>query len=148
MKVPNADKLGINSLKHVKNAKQSCFLKDLASVQITDEQFEKSISYLNCYRKVRVCQKKQEIIAQLGNYKDCNEFHVGGDLMVIYMKTKNDIIILRIGSCQHQPKSRENTKLICEKTPVKNRRFHHFNPLIIFAPTRPFLIAYNNCCKS
>ncbi len=25
--------------------------------------------------------------------------------------------------CQHQPKSRENTKLICEKTPVKNKRF-------------------------
>ena len=66
--------------------KHNRFLKDLASVQITDEQFEKLISYLNLLSEGKTLPKEARNHCLVGKYNDCNEFHVGGDLIVIYSR--------------------------------------------------------------
>ena len=78
--------------------KHSHFLKDLTSVRITDRQFEKLISYLVLLSKGENLPEEARNHQLVGKYKDCNEFHVGGDLIVIYMKIKKDVIVLRIGT--------------------------------------------------
>jgi len=34
----------------------------------------------------------------IGNWKDFREFHLGGDLLVIYKVEKKDLILIRIGT--------------------------------------------------
>lgn len=43
------------------------------------------------------CQNKQEITL-LGEYKDSREFHIGSDMLVIYMVDGDVIKLLRIGT--------------------------------------------------
>ena len=34
-----------------------------------------------------------------GNYKDCREFHLGGDMLIIYIESAVDeVILMRIGT--------------------------------------------------
>ena len=75
------------------------FIKEFKKVQITDGQFEKFIYYINCLRDDSSLPKESKDHALSGEYSDCREFHLGGDLLIIYLiNPNNEVILLRIGS--------------------------------------------------
>ncbi|NYT46705.1 MAG: type II toxin-antitoxin system YafQ family toxin, partial [Candidatus Methanofishera endochildressiae] len=67
----------------IKRHKQ--FIKDFKKVQITDEQFEKFINYINCLRNNSPLPEGSKDHALNGEYSDCKEFHLGGESLVIYL---------------------------------------------------------------
>ncbi len=74
------------------------FIKDFTSIRITDEQFNRLIEYLHLLSNGKALPSQARDHRLEGNYGDCREFHIGGDLLVIYMKRGEDTIILRIGT--------------------------------------------------
>ena len=75
------------------------FIKEFKKTRITDGQFEKFIRYINCLRDDTSLPDEAKDHALSGEYYDCREFHLGGDVLVIYLvNTDNDAILLRIGS--------------------------------------------------
>lgn len=76
------------------------------------KSFEKDLKKLNLKRKT--LEKLFDAVAKLvsgkslppelkdhqltGNLADHREFHLGGDLLVLYRMTKTEIILVRIGS--------------------------------------------------
>jgi len=75
------------------------FVKEFKKVKITDGQFEKFICYLNCLKNDTALPEESKDHTLNGEYSDCREFHLGGDVLLIYLiNSENEIILLRIGS--------------------------------------------------
>ena len=80
----------------IKRHKQ--FIKDFKKIKLTDGQFDKFITYLNALKNNQTLPIESKDHALVGNFADCREFHLGGDVLVIYLINKTDITLLRIGS--------------------------------------------------
>lgn len=74
------------------------FIKDFKKVSRADSQFEKFIQFLNCLREGEALPPESKDHALLGEYQDCREFHLGGDMLIIYMLGEEEVILLRIGT--------------------------------------------------
>ena len=75
------------------------FLKDFRNTKLTDSQFEKFIYYINALREDRVLPPESKDHALSGNYRDCRELHLGGDMLIIYLESDFDeIILMRLGT--------------------------------------------------
>jgi mRNA interferase YafQ len=74
------------------------FAKDLKKVKFTDKQFEKLITYISLLLENKPLPPEAKDHPLVGNWKDFREFHLGGDLMVIYKKEKDTLILVRIGT--------------------------------------------------
>lgn len=74
------------------------FVKDLRKIRLTDEQFQKLIKYVSLLLDKKPLPPKARDHELLGIWQGFREFHLGGDLLVIYRKTKNEIILTRIGT--------------------------------------------------
>ena len=74
------------------------FRKDLAKVKLTDKQFEKFIKYVSLLLEQRPLPPEAKDHSLSGNWKDFREFHLGGDLIVIYKIEDNNLILVRIGT--------------------------------------------------
>ena len=76
------------------------FKKDEKKVKLTDTQFQKYILYLSMLIAEQSLPKEAQDHSLVGEWKDCREFHIGGDLVVIYRidKKKNILQLIRIGS--------------------------------------------------
>ena len=75
------------------------FIKEFKKVQITDGQFEKFITFIHCLKNSLTLPEESKDHALKGEYTDCREFHLGGDILVIYLiNLNNEVILLRIGS--------------------------------------------------
>jgi len=75
------------------------FLKDFRNTKLSDSQFEKFVYYINALRKDKVLPPESKDHALSGNYKDCREFHLGGDMLIIYLESNfNEIILMRLGT--------------------------------------------------
>ncbi|MDQ7083661.1 MAG: type II toxin-antitoxin system YafQ family toxin [Sulfurovum sp.] len=75
------------------------FLKDFRDTKLSDSQFEKFVSYINAFRENNPLppQSKDHILS--GNYTDCREFHLGGDMLIIYIESSIDeVVLMRIGT--------------------------------------------------
>ncbi|MGB0848909.1 MAG: type II toxin-antitoxin system YafQ family toxin [Thiolinea sp.] len=57
------------------------FLKDFRKVNLADSQFEKFIRFVNCLREGEALPPESKDHALLGEYLDCREFHLGGDIL-------------------------------------------------------------------
>ncbi len=70
------------------------FLKDFRNTKLSDSQFEKFVYYINALRENNPLPPESKDHTLLGNYKDCREFHLGGDMLIIYIKylTKINVI--------------------------------------------------------
>ena len=76
------------------------FIKDFKKVRLADSQFEKLIQYLNSLKDNKPLPAEAKDHSLSGEYQDCREFHLGGDVLIIYLekpKTK-EVILLRIGT--------------------------------------------------
>ncbi len=75
------------------------FLKDFRNIKFSDSQFEKFVYYINTLREDKVLPPESKDHALSGNYKDCREFHLGGDILIIYLESNIDeIILMRLGT--------------------------------------------------
>ena len=75
------------------------FIKEFKKVQITDGQFEKFIEFIHVLKNDLSLPEESKDHALKGEYSDCREFHLGGDMLVIYLINPNsEITLLRIGS--------------------------------------------------
>ncbi len=80
----------------IKRHKQ--FVKDFKKNRLTDGQFDKLITYLNALKKGQTLPAESKDHALVGNFSDCREFHLGGDLLVIYLIQNKEITLLRLGT--------------------------------------------------
>jgi mRNA interferase YafQ len=77
------------------------FLKDLKKVKMTDAQFQKYVEYLALLAQGNSLPPEAKDHPLQGSWQGFREFHLGGDLLVIYRIAEKDIVIARIGShCQ------------------------------------------------
>ena len=75
------------------------FLKDFRNTKLSDSQFEKFVYYINSLREDKPLPPEARDHQLIGNYKDCREFHLGGDMLIIYLKNEmGEIILMRIGT--------------------------------------------------
>lgn len=74
------------------------FLKDWSKVRLTDGQFEKFISYTGHLIQNTPLPPEAKDHDLCGEYKDCREFHLGGDTLIIYRVTEENAELLRLGS--------------------------------------------------
>ena len=74
------------------------FIKDFKKARLADSQFEKFIHFVNCLREDFPLPEESRDHALLGEYQDCREFHLGGDMLLIYVVTEQEITLLRIGT--------------------------------------------------
>ena len=74
------------------------FKKDYQKLKISDKQYSKYIKYLSFLLEGKALPLEARDHSLIGNYSGFREFHIGGDLLVVYY-IENDIIRLtRIGT--------------------------------------------------
>ena len=75
------------------------FLKDFRDIKLSDSQFEKFVYYINSLREDKSLPPESKDHALSGKYKDCREFHLGGDMLIIYLESGvEEVILMRIGT--------------------------------------------------
>jgi mRNA interferase YafQ len=74
------------------------FLKDWAKTRLTDGQFEKFIAYANCLKNQTPLSPESKDHSLSGEYGDCREFHLGGDMLIIYREENKEITFIRLGT--------------------------------------------------
>jgi len=83
----------------MKIKRHKLFLKDYRKCRLSDTQFEKFVYYINLLREDGSLPPESRDHALTGEYADCREFHVGGDLLMIYLlNDRDETILLRIGT--------------------------------------------------
>ena len=76
------------------------FLKDLKKAKLNQTNTEKLFSYISLLLNNKELPKEARNHSLLGEWSDTMEFHISGDLLVIYRKDENlkEIQLLRIGT--------------------------------------------------
>jgi mRNA interferase YafQ len=74
------------------------FLKDFRDTKLSDSQFEKFVYYINCLREDTPLPPESKDHMLSGDYKDCREFHLGGDMLIIYLVTEEEVTLMRLGT--------------------------------------------------
>lgn len=76
------------------------FIKEFKKARLADAQFEKFIRLSNILMKGELLPTESKDHSLSGEYQDCREFHVGGDMLIIYLINikANETILLRIGT--------------------------------------------------
>jgi len=75
------------------------FLKDFRDCKLSDSQFEKFVQYINLLKEGKELPPQSRDHALSGDYKDCREFHLGGDMLLIYLHSDDSTItLMRIGT--------------------------------------------------
>ena len=82
----------------LKIRREKTFVKDLKKVKMTDQQYQKYISYIAKLHEGKSLQKEAYDHPLVGNWKDFREFHLGGDLILVYKIDKEYLTLVRIGS--------------------------------------------------
>jgi mRNA interferase YafQ len=74
------------------------FLRDNKKLKMSDKHFTRFIQYLSLLSQLEDLPIEARDHALKGEWKDFREFHVSGDLLVIYQIDNNIIKLVRIGS--------------------------------------------------
>jgi len=83
-------------LRGLKRHKQ--FIKDIRKVKFSDEQYRKYVKYIALLLEGESLPPESKDHPLVGRYKDFREFHLGGDLVVIYRIENNILQLVRIGT--------------------------------------------------
>jgi mRNA interferase YafQ len=81
---------------HLKRHKH--FRKDDLKVKLTDEQYAKRIKYLSLILNTKPLPSEAKDHSLIGEYKGFREFHLGGDMLMIYKVLDNVLYLQRIGT--------------------------------------------------
>ncbi len=74
------------------------FKKDYQKLKMSDNQYAKYIKYLSLLLEGKALPREARDHNLIGNYSGFKEFHLGGDLLVIYYIENNIIRLTRIGT--------------------------------------------------
>ena len=80
----------------IKRHKQ--FVKDLKKVRLTHGQFQKLAEYITRLAKGNPLPPESRDHELIGIWNGFREFHLGGDVLVIYQSTGKEIVFVRIGT--------------------------------------------------
>ncbi|MGB2750094.1 MAG: type II toxin-antitoxin system YafQ family toxin [Thiofilum sp.] len=70
-------------------------MRDFRNVNLADSQFDKLIYFLSVLRKGELLPEEARDHALLGEWSDFREFHVGGDMLVIYRVIDDEVVLTR-----------------------------------------------------
>lgn len=74
------------------------YVKDSKRTILSDKHFTKLVQYLSALSKDEALPEESKDHALLANWDGYREFHLGGDVLVIYKATEDEIILTRIGT--------------------------------------------------
>jgi mRNA interferase YafQ len=74
------------------------FKKDYQKLKMTDGQYEKYIKFLSVLLEGKNLPFEARNHSLIGNYSGFKEFHLGGDLLVIYCIEDDVLRLTRIGT--------------------------------------------------
>ena len=75
------------------------FAKDLKRVRLTDNQFERMTRGITTLLDGAPLPPEYLNHPLRGSeWEDCWEFHLGGDMLLIYLPAETDLILIRIGT--------------------------------------------------
>jgi len=74
------------------------FKKDYQRLKISDSQYTKYIKYLSLLLEGKILPLEARNHTLIGNYSDFKEFHIGGDVLVVYYVEDDIIRLTRIGT--------------------------------------------------
>jgi mRNA interferase YafQ len=74
------------------------FLKDYRKIKFTDKTYLKYVLFITNLLKEEDLPKEAFDHALKGNYREYREFHISGDLLVIYCVEAETLKLVRIGS--------------------------------------------------
>jgi mRNA interferase YafQ len=74
------------------------FRKDELKVKLTDEQYQKRVEYLALLLKDEPLPSEALDHSLTGEYKGFREFHLAGDILIIYTIEDDIIYLQRIGT--------------------------------------------------
>ena len=82
----------------LKIKRTKAFKKDLKNLKMSDQQYQKYISYISKLINNEPLPTEARDHNLTGEWRDTREFHIGGDLIVLYQKTNEELILIRIGT--------------------------------------------------
>jgi len=82
----------------LKLKRHKLFKKDMAKVTITDTQYSKFIIYMTLLLEGKTLPAESKDHMLKGEWQGYREFHLGGDLLLIYLLNEESLILVRIGS--------------------------------------------------
>jgi len=74
------------------------FLKDYRKIKFTDKTYLKYVVFITHLLKEETLPPEAKDHTLKGNFNNYREFHVSGDLLVIYYVGENTLKLVRIGS--------------------------------------------------
>jgi len=74
------------------------FLKEYKKIKFTDKLYLKYILFIGSLLREEPLPKEAKDHSLKGNYSEYREFHVSGDLLVIYRVKDDTLQLIRIGS--------------------------------------------------
>ncbi len=74
------------------------FKKDELKAKLTDEQYAKRVKYLSLILESRALPSEARDHELLGEYKGMREFHLGGDILLIYTVVDDVLYLQRLGT--------------------------------------------------
>jgi mRNA interferase YafQ len=82
----------------LKVKRHKLFVKKLRNAKLSDQHFSKYIVYLAKLIEEKALPEEALNHPLKGEYKDCREFHIIGDILVIYFIAEHTLNLIRIGS--------------------------------------------------
>jgi len=74
------------------------FRKDELKVKLTDEQYAKRLKYLSIVLQGKDLPSEARDHNLMGEYKGFREFHLGGDVLLIYTVVDDVLYLQRLGT--------------------------------------------------
>ena len=74
------------------------YRKDALKAKLTDEQYAKRLKYLSAILDSNPLPSESRDHELIGEYKGFREFHLGGDMLIIYKVVDNVLYLQRMGT--------------------------------------------------
>ena len=74
------------------------FINDFKKANLSNSQFQKMIKYFNLLLEDKELPIEAKDHSLSGEWQEFREFHLGGDMIVIYHKSVEKITLARIGT--------------------------------------------------
>jgi mRNA interferase YafQ len=74
------------------------FLKDYKKAKLSDQHYSKYIQYLSLLLKEQTLPEEALDHTLKGDYKSFKEFHISGDMLIIYIIEDSYLKLVRIGT--------------------------------------------------
>lgn len=74
------------------------FQKEYAKIKMSDAHYAKFLTYVSMLLKVEMLPDEARDHLLIGNYDNFREFHIAGDLLVIYCIEDDILKLTRIGT--------------------------------------------------